>query len=114
MNIRTRFVAALAILAIALVPMAASAADTGSANFTRYVALGDSLTAGFCSGGLVRNCQLGSYPLLIFAAYFLLIMAQISVDPTSHNLWPLELAMIAVVGLPVVGVLWLVRLVARA
>jgi lysophospholipase L1-like esterase len=67
MNIRTRLVAALAILAIALVPLAASAADTGTANFTRDVALGDSLTAGFCSGGLVRNCQLGSYPLLVFA-----------------------------------------------
>jgi len=67
MNTRFRFAAALAIVALCLLPQTASAADTGSANFTRYVALGDSLTAGFCSGGLVRNCQLGSYPLLIFA-----------------------------------------------
>ena len=67
MNSRFRFAAALAILALCLVPQTAAAVDTGSANFTRYVALGDSLTAGFCSGGLVRNCQLGSYPLLIFA-----------------------------------------------
>jgi hypothetical protein len=57
---------------------------------------------------------LAAAPLLIVAAYFLLIMAQISIDPTSHNLWPLELAMIAVIGLPVVGILWVVRLVARA
>ncbi len=68
MSTRVRIAAAFALLALALVPLQASAADTGSANFTRYVALGDSLTAGFCSGGLVRNCQLGSYPLLIFAA----------------------------------------------
>ncbi|HET9768913.1 MAG TPA: SGNH/GDSL hydrolase family protein, partial [Thermoanaerobaculia bacterium] len=67
MNSRFRFAAALAIVALCLVPQAALAADTGTANFTRYVALGDSLTAGFCSGGLVRNCQLGSYPLLVFA-----------------------------------------------
>jgi lysophospholipase L1-like esterase len=67
MNSRFRFAAALAILALCLLPQTAAAVDTGSANFTRYVALGDSLTAGFCSGGLVRNCQLGSYPLLISA-----------------------------------------------
>ena len=67
MNNRFRFAAALAILALCLLPQTAAAVDTGSANFTRYVALGDSLTAGFCSGGLVRNCQLGSYPLLISA-----------------------------------------------
>ena len=62
-----RFAAVAAVLALVLAPCAARAADTGTANFTRYVALGDSLTAGFCSGGLVRNCQLGSFPLLIFA-----------------------------------------------
>jgi lysophospholipase L1-like esterase len=67
MNSRIRFAAALAVLALCLLPQATLAADTGTANFTRYVALGDSLTAGFCSGGLVRNCQLGSYPLLVFA-----------------------------------------------
>lgn len=67
MNNRFRFAAALAILALCLLPQTASAVDTGSADFARYTALGDSLTAGFCSGGLVRNCQLGSYPLLVFA-----------------------------------------------
>src|SRR6185503_10126207 len=67
MRLRSRFAAALALVVLCLVPAAAFAVDTGSADFTRYVALGDSLTAGFCSGGLVRNCQLGSYPLLVFA-----------------------------------------------
>jgi hypothetical protein len=56
---------------------------------------------------------LAAAPLLVLGADVLLILAQTSVDPTSHNLWPLELAMIAVVGLPVVGLLWLLRLVAK-
>ncbi len=40
--------------------------DTGTANFTRYVALGDSLTAGFASGSINRRFQEKSYPALIF------------------------------------------------
>ena len=36
------------------------------ADFTRYVAVGDSLTAGFSSGGLVRTVQNSSYPALLF------------------------------------------------
>jgi lysophospholipase L1-like esterase len=40
--------------------------DTGTANFTRYVALGDSLTAGFASGSINRKFQQNSYPALIF------------------------------------------------
>ncbi len=62
-----RLAVAAAVIALALVPQPAAAVDTGSASFTRYVALGDSLTAGYCSGGLVRNCQLGSYPALLAA-----------------------------------------------
>ena len=57
------------ILTLALVlPAVASAqnVDTGTANFTRYVAVGDSLTAGFSSGGLVATVQVNSYPALIF------------------------------------------------
>jgi hypothetical protein len=57
---------------------------------------------------------LAAAPLLVLGADLLLIVAQTSIDPTSHNLWPLELAMIAIVGLPVVGLLWLLRLVVRA
>lgn len=44
---------------------AAVAQNTGSADFTRYVALGDSLTAGFASGGLHEDVQRLSYPALI-------------------------------------------------
>lgn len=54
-------------LALALiVPAAASAVDTGSADFTRYVAVGDSLTAGFMSGSLNQPSQQNSYPVLIY------------------------------------------------
>ena len=54
-------------LALALVlPLAGLAQDTGDANFTRYVAVGDSLTAGFMSGGLFRTAQQNSYPVLIW------------------------------------------------
>jgi hypothetical protein len=52
-------------------------------------------------------------PLLVLAADILLILVQTSIDPTSHNLWPFELAIIALVGLPTVGLLWLLRLVAK-
>lgn len=55
------------VLALALfLPLAAVAQDTGTANFTSYVAIGDSLTAGFMSGGLGRTAQLDSYPILIY------------------------------------------------
>lgn len=63
-----RLKAIASVLALALlVPAAASAQpDTGSADFSRYVAIGDSLTAGFMSGGLVETAQRNSYPALIF------------------------------------------------
>lgn len=54
-------------LALALLaPAAALAQDTGSADFARYVAIGDSLTAGVTSGGLVETAQRNSYPILIW------------------------------------------------
>ena len=53
------------ILPLAPLPAAAQP-DTGTADFTRYVAIGDSLTAGFMSGGLARSAQLNSYPILIY------------------------------------------------
>ncbi|HWM90832.1 MAG TPA: SGNH/GDSL hydrolase family protein [Thermoanaerobaculia bacterium] len=63
------FASALALvflLPAVLLPVAAVAqVDTGTANFTRYVAIGDSLTAAFMSGGLSRTAQLSSYPILI-------------------------------------------------
>ncbi|HJX29422.1 MAG TPA: SGNH/GDSL hydrolase family protein, partial [Thermoanaerobaculia bacterium] len=55
-------------LALALVLPVAGAAqpDTGQANFTRYVAIGDSLTAGFQSGSLYSSSQINSYPALLY------------------------------------------------
>ena len=43
----------------------AAAPARAQANFTTYVALGDSLTAGFSNGSLVRSHQLKSYPALL-------------------------------------------------
>ena len=57
---------------------------------------------------------LAAAPLLLAGADLVLILVSTAIDPTSHNLWPLELAMILVLGLPMVGVLWLVRLALRA
>jgi lysophospholipase L1-like esterase len=64
---RLKLFASLLALAL-LVPAGAFAqsVDTGDADFTRYVAFGDSLTAGFSSGGLVETFQRRSYPALIW------------------------------------------------
>ncbi len=45
-------------------PFAAAQVDTGLADLSMYVALGDSLTAGYASGGLAQFYQQGSYPAL--------------------------------------------------
>lgn len=61
----------LAVLALALGLLVsgafapARAQDTGSADFSRFVAVGDSLGAGFLSGGLVRGAQDDSVPALV-------------------------------------------------
>jgi lysophospholipase L1-like esterase len=52
---------------VLLVPAAALAVDTGSADFTNYVSAGDSLTAGFQSDSLVDTSQRHSYPSVIAA-----------------------------------------------
>jgi hypothetical protein len=57
---------------------------------------------------------LAAAPLLLAGADLVLILVSTAVDPTSHNLWPLELGMILLIGLPAVGVLWLIRLVVKA
>jgi phospholipase/lecithinase/hemolysin len=62
---RLRVLSGALTLALLLVAGAASAVDTGSADFSRYVSFGDSLTAGFNSGSLVRTFQVHSYPSLI-------------------------------------------------
>ncbi len=51
---------ALAVAAVVLATVPAAAVD-----FTTYVALGDSLTAGYASGGLAQPYQEGSYPALL-------------------------------------------------
>jgi hypothetical protein len=61
-----RTTASVSLLALVLlVPGAALAVNTGSANFTNYVSAGDSLTAGFMSGSLVDTSQLHDYPVII-------------------------------------------------
>lgn len=39
--------------------------SSGSANFSRYIAIGNSLTAGFADGGLYRAGQMVSYPSIM-------------------------------------------------
>lgn len=43
----------------------APAASAGSADFSRYVAVGNSLTAGFADGGLYNEAQAKSYPAIL-------------------------------------------------
>lgn len=62
--IRSRMLTAL-ILVAALAASPLLAQDTGRADFNRFVALGDSLAAGFTSGGLVRGAQENSVPALL-------------------------------------------------
>ena len=39
--------------------------STGSANFTKYVAIGDNFTAGYSNGGVTRESQENAYPNII-------------------------------------------------
>jgi len=55
----------LVLLAGLLAAAVASAQTTGNADFSRYVAVGDSLGAGFMSGSLVGDVQQVSYPALL-------------------------------------------------
>jgi lysophospholipase L1-like esterase len=59
---------AAGLLLALLLPAGAAFAqpDTGNADFTRYVAFGDSLTAGFSSGSINVRFQRNSYPALIY------------------------------------------------
>ncbi|MEW6367406.1 MAG: SGNH/GDSL hydrolase family protein [Acidobacteriota bacterium] len=58
---RTLF--ALALLAVSASLVAAQ--PSGKVDFSRYVSIGDSLTAGYLSGGLVQTTQVRDYPALI-------------------------------------------------
>lgn len=61
-----RLLAALAVVVlVSAAPLAAQQIDTGRADFTRYVAVGDSLSAGFSSFGWISDVQVNSFPALI-------------------------------------------------
>jgi lysophospholipase L1-like esterase len=60
-----RFISIALLASALLVPGAAYAVNTGSANFTNYVSAGDSLTAGFQSASLIDISQRNSYPAII-------------------------------------------------
>ncbi|MFC6222124.1 SGNH/GDSL hydrolase family protein [Hymenobacter artigasi] len=47
----------------------APAASAGSANFSSYIAVGNSLTAGYSDGGLYREGQLSSYPSILASQF---------------------------------------------
>lgn len=64
--VKTRFLPAALCLALLLPAGAAAQVDTGSADFSRFVAIGDSLGAGFMSGSLIQDAQRNSYPSLVY------------------------------------------------
>ena len=57
---------------------------------------------------------LAAAPAALIGADVLWIVADVSVDPTARNLWPLELLLIGACGAAFIGVLWLLRMVVRA
>lgn len=61
--LRQAFVLALAVAFLAL--PAAGQPDTGSADFSSFVALGDSLSHGFTNGGVFEGVQVNSIPAII-------------------------------------------------
>ena len=61
--------------------------SSGTANFSRYVAVGNSLTAGFMDNGLYRDGQLNSYPNIL-AGQFRLVGGGAFIQP----LFPAEQA----------------------
>ncbi len=54
-------------LAVSVVALLVALPASAQLNFDRYVALGDSLTAGFTSGGFVDCYQMHSYPAMLAA-----------------------------------------------
>lgn len=65
MRLKTYLVTALAVAVLTVAAPGVRAQDTGSADFSRFVALGDSLAAGFTDGGLIEFSQEVSVPNLI-------------------------------------------------
>ena len=64
---------ALALLGLGLAgcqpTIEAPAASAGSADFSSYIAVGNSLTAGYADGGLYREGQLNSYPSILASQF---------------------------------------------
>jgi hypothetical protein len=87
-------------------PVSPGPVDTGSADFTRYVALGTGITAGFQSGGLVWKYQETSYPALIArsarAAFHMPLISDPGVPPLLFlaSLAPVKLDTLDGLGAP--------------
>lgn len=76
MTTSLKFIAPLALLGLVLGGCqpdieAPAAASAGSANFATYIAVGNSLTAGYQSGGVSRAGQLQSYPSILATQFAL-------------------------------------------
>ncbi len=53
------------VVCVLVIALAASGTALAQADFSKYVAVGDSLTAGFASGGLMVNYQRDSFPAIL-------------------------------------------------
>ena len=83
----------------------APGASAGSADFSRYIAVGNSLTAGYADGGLYRESQLNSYPNIL-AGQFAKVGGGDFVQPLfteaqSNGSGYLKLAGFTAAGLPI-------------
>jgi len=88
-------------------PASPGAVDTGSADFSRYIALGNSLTAGYQSGGLVETFQKARYPALIARAagvgtFEMPLISEPGIPPLMFpaSLTPVVLDTLSGVGVP--------------
>jgi hypothetical protein len=57
--------------------------------------------------------MLAAIPAALLAGDVLWIIADVSIDSTARNLWPLELLLIGACGAGFIAVLWLARMVVR-
>jgi lysophospholipase L1-like esterase len=66
-NYKNIFIASLLVLAACKPTVDVVPATSGTADFTTYIAVGDSQTAGYADGGLYRSGQINSFPATIAA-----------------------------------------------
>jgi lysophospholipase L1-like esterase len=64
-NYKNIFLAGLLVLTACKPEVDVAPATSGSADFSRFIAVGNSLTSGFADGGLYREGQLSSFPSII-------------------------------------------------